>query len=212
MAPPTRRNSIRTAAALIAGLAAAALLAGCSTAAPAPSQATDTAAPATVAAPATEPVGTPPATDAPGAPATSTLSAADATLLFVIEEEKLAHDVYVAMNELYDRNPFANIIDSETRHQDWLVPILEARGLDDPRTGVPGTFTDPVLQEKHDELVAKGEQSWADAVEVGIAIEEADIIDLKEAIEGETDPDAIAAYERLLAGSENHLAAFEAQR
>lgn len=205
-----------TAAAMLAGLTAIALLAGCATA----TDATDaesgaTGAAGTASAPAgttdaTAPVDSP-APDAADKPAQQA-SESDERLLYIIEEEKLAHDVYAAMDELYGKNPFTNIMRSEIQHQEWLVPIIEARGLDDPRTGVEGTFTNPEIQALYDEFVAKSEQSWADAVEVGITIEEADIVDLKEAIEAETDADTIAAYERLLSGSENHLVAFQRQQ
>lgn len=192
----------RTAAALTASLAMAALLAGCATTASAPAE--------TGAQPA------PPASSAPAEPAHSPdageRSALDERLLYILEEEKLAHDVYAALDAVYDRNPFTNIKESEIQHQEWLLPILEARGLDDPRTGVEGTFANPDIQALYDRLVEQGSKSWADAIAVGIEIEEADIADLEAAIEAETDPDAIAAYEMLLRGSENHLAAFQRQQ
>lgn len=137
---------------------------------------------------------------------------ADQALLYLIEEEKLAHDVYVALDELYGTGPFGNIVNAETAHQGALVPVLDARGLEDPRTGEPGTFTNPKIQDLYDALVEKGSASLEDAIEVGVLIEEKDLRDLQTAIEMETDPAAITAYENLLAGSENHLASFQARQ
>ncbi|NLT25057.1 MAG: DUF2202 domain-containing protein [Microbacteriaceae bacterium] len=209
MFSPHHHSPARTAAAMLAGFAAIALLAGCTTTATTGADGASTAAPGGSTAASVDPGA---AETAPGERAAEQRSEADELLLYIIEEEKLAHDVYAAMAEIHDRNPFANIMESEIQHQELLVPILAERGLDDPRTGVEGTFTNPEIQALHDEFVAQGEQSWSAAIEVGIAIEEADIRDLEAAIEAETDPAAIAAYERLLAGSENHLEAFQRQQ
>ncbi len=71
-------------------------------------------------------------------------------------------------------------------------------------------FTDPALQALHDELLARGSQSLADAIAVGVTIEQTDIADLSDAIP--TAPGDVAiVLERLLAASQNHLAAFERQ-
>jgi len=50
-----------------------------------------------------------------------------------------------------------------------------------------GTFTNPELQELYDLLVETGSQSLADALRVGVAIEEIDILDLEEWI-AQTNP------------------------
>ena len=73
-----------------------------------------------------------------------------------------------------------------------------------------GVFTDPALQSLYDELIAKGSQSLADAVQVGITIEQTDIADLSKTI-ATAPADVVIVLERLLAGSQNHLAAFERQ-
>jgi len=57
-------------------------------------------------------------------------------------------------------------------------------------------------------LIEMGEQSLADALKVGAAIEEIDILDLEEALEFVQDPSVQRVYENLLKGSENHLRAF----
>lgn len=133
------------------------------------------------------------------------------SLLFIIEEEKLAHDVYVTLGGLWGSNIFANITASETTHQDLVLPLLEARAIADPRSSEVGVFTDPDLQALYDDLIARGSASLAEAIQVGILIEEKDIADLTEAIAAEDEADVISVYERLLAGSENHLASFQRQ-
>lgn len=74
-------------------------------------------------------------------------------LVYLIEEEKLAHDVYVTLGDTWGSNVFANIAGSETTHQELVLPLLDERGITDPRSTEVGVFTDPALQELFDELV-----------------------------------------------------------
>lgn len=133
------------------------------------------------------------------------------TLLFLIEEEKLAHDVYVTLGDLWGSNIFPNIVESEASHQELVAPLLADRGIADPRSAEVGVFTDPDLQALYDELIARGSTSLAEAIQVGIVIEEKDITDLSAAIAAEDEADVVSVLERLLAGSQNHLEAFERQ-
>jgi hypothetical protein len=172
---------------------------------------------AALTSPQVSPVASPAATSAPpsAAPVAPTpepvVPGTASSLLFIIEEEKLAHDVYVTLGALWGANLFANIAESETTHQELMLPLLEARGIADPRSSEVGVFTDPALQSLYDDLVARGGTSLAEAIQVGILIEEKDIEDLAVAIAAEDEADVISVYERLLAGSENHLASFQRQ-
>lgn len=132
-------------------------------------------------------------------------------LKYLIEEEKLAHDVYTKMYELYGARVFGNILKSESTHQDSVLTLLNARGIADPRTSEVGTFNNTELQQLYDSLIAKGEQSAADAYEVGVAIEEKDIADISTQLETAQDEDIITTLESLRRGSENHLRAFNRQ-
>lgn len=134
-------------------------------------------------------------------------------LLYLIEEEKLAHDVYLKMYEKYGARIFGNILRSENTHQSRVLSVLVARGVDDPRSETVGVFNNQKLQQLYDELIAQGNQNLTEAYKVGVAIEELDIADLKEDIES-LDPaqtDVMAMLESLLKGSENHLRAFNRQ-
>lgn len=135
----------------------------------------------------------------------------EASLLFMIEEEKLAHDVYVTLGDLWGSQVFSNIAQSEATHQESLLPVLETRAIADPRSAEVGVFVNADLQALYDQLIAQGSLSQADAIQVGIAIETKDINDIAAAIAVEDDADVISVYERLLSGSENHLAAFQRQ-
>lgn len=129
-------------------------------------------------------------------------------LLYLIEEEKLAHDVYTVLGETWGGNTFTNILASETSHQDQVLTLLNTYGLTDPRSTEIGVFTNPELQALYDQLIAQGMTSQIEAYKVGVLIEEKDIADLNTATDSTTDTTIIATLETLLSGSENHLAAF----
>ena len=150
------------------------------------------------------PVGT------PGVAQVGTLSDEEiAGLFFMREEEKLAHDVYVTLYEQWGLQLFQNIARSETVHTETIRALLERYGLDDPVAGnAVGVFANADLQALYDQLVEQGNASLEDALGVGAAIEEIDILDLQERLAQTTAADIRLAYENLMAGSGNHLRAF----
>jgi len=132
-------------------------------------------------------------------------------ILWVREEEKLARDVYLTLYEMWGLQVFANIAESEQRHMDAMLKLIETYGLEDPAQDEVGVFTNPEIQELYNQLVEWGSQSLVDAILVGAYIEEFDILDLQERIEAADNPDIIQTYENLMSGSVNHLKAFAAQ-
>jgi len=132
-----------------------------------------------------------------------------AGLLYMREEEKLAHDVYLALYEAWGLPIFQNIANSEQTHTDAVKTLLDRYGLDDPAAGNPvGVFSDATLQSLYDELLAQGSQSLSEALKVGAAVEEIDILDLEEQLKQIDNDDIRVIYENLLKGSRNHLRAF----
>lgn len=134
-----------------------------------------------------------------------------ADLIFMVQEERLAEDVYTYIADTYDvSRPFTTIARSEQQHQDALAVLLERYSLTDPSAGMaPGVYADAHLQDMYDQLIAQADVSLAEAYKVGVAIEETDIADLKEALAEDGIPAEVkVVYERLTAGSENHLKAF----
>jgi len=135
-----------------------------------------------------------------------------AGLLWMREEEQLAHDVYVALGDLWGLRIFENIAASERSHIDAVTTLLDRYDIEDPASGnEPGTFTEPAIQELYDELVADGTVSLEAALAVGALIEELDITDLRSRAAA-TDVAAIdAVYADLERASRNHLRAFTSQ-
>lgn len=135
-----------------------------------------------------------------------------AGLNFMREEEKVAHDVYVALYALWGTPVFSNIASSEASHMAAMLNLLSRYGLVDPAaSNPPGVFTDHELQMLYDTLMAQGRKSEIEALKVGALIEETDIQDIKDRMALTDEPAIISVYQSLLCGSRNHLRAFNRQ-
>jgi len=130
-------------------------------------------------------------------------------LVYMREEEKLAHDVYIALGEKWDLAILENIAKAEQSHTDAVLNLLERYGVADPAAGkAAGEFANAELQALYDELVEQGSRSLADALRVGGAIEEIDLLDLEERIAQTQRTDIQRVYENLMRGTRNHLRSF----
>ncbi len=143
-----------------------------------------------------------------GSAGSEPLSAAETqSLTFTREEEKLARDVYQALES--KDGAFTNIKSSEQTHMDAILTLLSRYGVSDPAAGkAVGAFTDQTLQKLHDDLVAQGNPSSLAALQVGVAIEELDIRDIEAARKSVTHTDVLNTFDNLTRGSRNHLRSF----
>jgi hypothetical protein len=160
-----------------------------------------------------EPVAAPSATDTE-VPVESVTVTDDgiAGLLWMREEEQLAHDVYTALGEFWGLRIFENIAASEQSHIDAVATLLDRLDIEVPAAGnEPGTFNEPAIQELYDELMADGTVSLEAALAVGARIEELDIVDLRSHAAATDIADVDALYAELERGSRNHLRAFTSQ-
>ena len=133
----------------------------------------------------------------------------EATLLAMRVEEKLAHDVYVTLYDLWNMPIFLNISQSESRHTASIAKLLSAYNIPDPVDDSQiGVFEDPEIKKLYTDLTAQGSVSLADAYVVGATIEEMDIIDLEEALAETDNADLEQVYSNLKNGSIHHLSAF----
>lgn len=140
----------------------------------------------------------------------SGLTTADVdSLLYMREEEKLAHDVYVTLYNLWGAPLFNNVAASEQNHTEMVLALLNQYGLADPAAGNGvGEFTNSDLQALYDDLVSQGSQSYEAALLVGGLIEEVDIADLRAELETTNVAAIQQVYQSLLSASGNHLRAF----
>jgi hypothetical protein len=147
------------------------------------------------------------------APAATGLDATErATLLSMREEEKLAHDVYVALASKTGLDVFTRIAASETRHELAVERALAAYGVADPTDGYAvGAFPSRRFQQLYDQLVAQGSASRTAALSVGVQIERLDVADLAAAIQQTDEAMLDRIYGNLRSASQKHLQAFQAE-
>jgi len=131
------------------------------------------------------------------------------TLVAMAQEEKLAHDLYVAFAAKYPAPVFDRIAAAETQHLSVVRTLLARYAVSDPTAGTAaGTFSDLSVQAAYHRLLASGTASQAAALQAGQEVERTDIADLGKALAGVTAPDVTQVYQRLLAASQQHLTAF----
>lgn len=130
-------------------------------------------------------------------------------LTFIVQEEKLAHDLYVQLASTSGAQQFQNVLNSESTHISLVQGLLTTYNIVDPTVGLAeGEFVNQDLQALYDSLLASGSIDRAGAIAAGIAVEEKDIADIEVMLASELPSDVVSVLERLLSGSQNHLAAF----
>ena len=128
-------------------------------------------------------------------------------LLFMYEEEKLAHDVYTTLSTMWDVQQLDMIQDSEQKHMDAIGQLLTDNDIAYETLAI-GEFGNADLKALYDDLVAQGSVSELAAATVGATIEDLDIVDLQEYTANTEETALIGVYESLTCGSRNHLRAF----
>lgn len=128
-------------------------------------------------------------------------------LLFMLEEEKLARDTYVYLDEFWKLNQFSNIKNSEQSHMEAVDGLLKL--YDISYSILPdGEFANDELQGLYDRFVMHGSVNETQALEVGATIEDMDIVDLENYLAETNDTQVKAVFESLQCGSRNHLRSF----
>jgi len=130
-------------------------------------------------------------------------------LLFLREEEKLARDVYTYAFDLYGEVIFDNISNSEQKHMNLVLTVLDKYGISDPAEGLGmGDFSNPIIQDLYDQLILRCELSDLESFVVGAEIEDLDISDLRTMASESTNTDILDLVQKLECGSRNHMRAF----
>jgi len=129
-------------------------------------------------------------------------------LLHMVEEEKLARDVYVAMFEKWGLRIFNNISKAEQTHMNAIIFLIDRYELENPLLEEAGQFDNQELQTLYSQLVEKGNLSLNDALLVGATIEDLDIKDLQTDLANTDNADIQTVFQNLMKGSRNHLRAF----
>ncbi len=129
------------------------------------------------------------------------------SLLFMLEEEKLARDTYRYLDNLWGLTEFENIKQSEQEHMDAIAQQLDRYSIS--YTILPeGEFNNQDLQDLYDQFVIDGQNSQVAALTIGATIEDLDIVDLEEESLLIQNSAVLNVYESLQCGSRNHLRSF----
>lgn len=129
-------------------------------------------------------------------------------LLFISEEEKLAHDVYTYFYDKYELSIFERIANSEAKHMDAVLNLINHFGLTNPASDEAGVFNNDALQTLYNQLIEQGNATVEDALAVGALIEETDILDLEKLLNNTENSDISMVFNHLLNGSFQHLKGF----
>lgn len=136
-------------------------------------------------------------------------TAQKAQLKYLVEEEKLARDVYTYLATKVTTRKFTNIARSEQTHMNYLATLLTKYKLWNPTTNrKAGVFYNVDLQALYNQLIVEGSAGLVEAFGVGVKVEVVDIASLEELLLNPMPADVKAALDLLLAASRNHLEAF----
>jgi hypothetical protein len=127
------------------------------------------------------------------------------------DDEKLAQDVYLALNNVWSNQIFSNIARSESRHLSAVNILLAFYGSTDTIVTAQGDFENSDMKTLYNDLLSKGNSSMEEALKVGVLIEELDIRDLTLWASQTQNSNIAMVFENLLKGSRNHLRAFNRQ-
>ena len=128
-------------------------------------------------------------------------------LMLMREEEKMAHDVYSSFYDKFGLRVFANIANSESKHMEAVLWLINSYKLTDPASNELGVFENADIQNLYNKFIAEGVNE-VEALKIGAFIEEYDIADLEKLISETGNMYIVRVYTNLLNGSKNHLRAF----
>lgn len=129
------------------------------------------------------------------------------SLLFMLEEEKLARDTYEFLDNEWGISPFANIKKSEQSHMDAISNLLDQYKIAYTILTY-GNFSNQDLQDYYDQFVLDGAVSAENALQIGATIEDLDIEDLEKYKSNTVNSNIIDVFDKLQCGSRNHLRSF----
>lgn len=132
-------------------------------------------------------------------------------LKFLREEEKLARDVYLFSFNKYQVTIFDNISQSEQKHMNSILNLMNKYGIPDSASSQIGVFNNPNLQSLYTSLTTQSNISLVEALKVGATIEDLDINDIDAFIGNTTKSDLLNVYDKLTCGSKNHIRSYTSQ-
>ncbi len=132
-------------------------------------------------------------------------------LKFLREEEKLARDVYMYAYNKYQATVFNDISQSEQKHMDAVLKMLNKYSVPDPALAQAGVFVNQDLQLVYNNLILQADISLIEALKVGATVEDLDINDIDDFTINTSKQDLLKVYGNLNCGSKNHIRSFTSQ-
>ncbi len=130
-------------------------------------------------------------------------------LTHMVQEEKLARDVYRVLAQTSNLPVYANIAQAEQEHMDLVRLMMTRYRVPDPLpSDRVGVYADPLFTQLFAMLTDFGRQSTLHAAIAGAVIEELDIVDLDGALLRSDNRDLDTVWQNLQRGSRNHLRSF----
>jgi len=130
-------------------------------------------------------------------------------LLYMVQEERLAFDMYNTLYIEYELKIFQQIANSEEKHVAALSELISKYDLTNPNDNMdPGEYLDGVIQALYDQLLEQAMLSRNWAIQTGIDIESLDITDLNTVLARTDAKNLLQAYNHLVEASEKHLESF----
>jgi len=124
----------------------------------------------------------------------------------IIEEEKLARDIYSEFYRLHSEGIFLEISKDEQKHMDRILTLVDIYKFEDPvKTNPPGVFSDPNVQVLYNQLLLEGTKSLEDALKVAIKLEKIDKEDISKTKSKTSALSSIDTFDFLMTGSKYHL-------
>jgi hypothetical protein len=132
-------------------------------------------------------------------------------LKYLREEEKLARDVYTYAYNKYQATVFSDISQSEQKHMDAVLKMLNKYSVPDPALAQAGVFVNQDLQLVYNNLILQADISLVEALKAGATIEDLDINDIDDFTVNTSKQDLLKVYSNLNCGSKNHIRSFTSQ-
>jgi hypothetical protein len=131
-------------------------------------------------------------------------------ITYLREEEKAARDIYDVLGNKWKVPILQNISAIEQKHMDAIKTLVDAYGVADPvGNNRPGAFTNSELQKLYNDLIKQGSSSKADALKVGVLVEQTNIGHLSQALSSANHELIKSVYTVLQSQSNIHQRAFE---
>lgn len=139
------------------------------------------------------------------------LKSKEAVIMYLVEQEKLAHDFYRSLDTMWVTDIFNRVANEEYEHVGKLSAVAAELMINVPNhfNEYPmGQFIDSKLRHLYTELMISANFSLEDAYRTSANLEERKMVDLKMALKEPNFELENLTYKALLIGSEDNFKAF----